>query len=154
VEPGRYGFNSVWTRFEIRLCVTAFPECIPHSKLFLTISTRVDLHLIPDSPALTLVDPQRQTSKKACETGSSPCWTVSNRSDSYRAVLTLFIFRWPTFKSAYTKTVSSRFYPDCMQITIYSGTIPADFHLHQIRFVTRLYVTVALQLGLRKPFSW
>ena len=22
VEPGRYGFNSVWTRFEIRLFVT------------------------------------------------------------------------------------------------------------------------------------
>jgi hypothetical protein len=22
VEPGQYGFNSVWTRFEIRLCVT------------------------------------------------------------------------------------------------------------------------------------
>ena len=34
VEPGRYGFNSVWTRFEIRMCVTAFPECKPHSKLF------------------------------------------------------------------------------------------------------------------------
>jgi hypothetical protein len=104
-EPGRYGFNSVWTRFEIRLCVTAFPECIPHSKLFWPVSTRVDLHLIPDSPAPTLVDPQRQTSKKVCETGSSPCWTVSNRSDSYRPVLALFIFRWPTFKP-YTKTVS------------------------------------------------
>jgi hypothetical protein len=22
VEPGRYGFNSIWTRFEIRLFVT------------------------------------------------------------------------------------------------------------------------------------
>jgi hypothetical protein len=33
-EPGRYRFNSVWTRFEVRLCVTAFPECRPHSKLF------------------------------------------------------------------------------------------------------------------------
>jgi hypothetical protein len=51
----------------------------------------------------------------------------------------------------YTKTVSSRFYPDRMQIIIYSGTIPADFHLHQIRFVTRLCVTVlTVALGNKK----
>jgi hypothetical protein len=61
VEPRLYGFNSVWTRLEIRLCVTAFPECRPQSKLFWPVSTRVDLRLIPDSPAPTPVDPQRQT---------------------------------------------------------------------------------------------
>jgi hypothetical protein len=44
-----------------------------------------------------------------------------------------------------TKTVSSRFYPARMQITIYSWTIPAHFHLHQIQFVTRLCVNVALE---------
>ena len=30
-----------------------------------------------------------------------------------------------------------------MQIIINSGTIPAHFYLHQIRFVTRLCVSVA-----------
>jgi hypothetical protein len=56
----------------------------------------------------------------------------------------------------YTKTVSSRFYPDRMQITIYSGTIPAHFHLLQIRFVTRLSVTeaVARVLPLRYGNRW
>jgi hypothetical protein len=39
--------------------------------------------------------------------------------------------------------VSSRFYPDHMQITIYSRTIPEHFRPHHIRFVTRLCVTVA-----------
>jgi hypothetical protein len=47
-EPGRYGFNSVRTWFEIRLCVTAFPDCGPHSILFWPVWTRVDLHLILD----------------------------------------------------------------------------------------------------------
>jgi hypothetical protein len=105
METGRYGFTSVWTRFEIRLCVTAFPECIPYSKLFWPVSTRVELHLISWFTRTDLVDPQRQTSKTACETGSSPCWPVSNRSDSYRAVLALFIFRWPAFKSLYKNRI-------------------------------------------------
>jgi hypothetical protein len=49
-EPGRYrnGFNSVWTRFKIRLCVTAFPERRPYSKLFWPVLARVDQHLNPD----------------------------------------------------------------------------------------------------------
>jgi hypothetical protein len=75
VEPGRYGFNSVWTRFEIRLCVTAFTECRPHSKVFWAVSTRVDLHLIPDSPAPTLVDPQRQTIKESLWNWVKPVFT-------------------------------------------------------------------------------
>jgi hypothetical protein len=41
-----------------------------------------------------------------------------------------------------------------MQITIYSGTVPAHFHPHQIWFVTRLCVTVEAEVflieGIRK----
>jgi hypothetical protein len=107
VETGRYLFNSVWTRFEIRLCVTAFPECRPHSKLFWPVSARVDLHLIPDSPVIhrPLSTRSSKDKRKACETGSSPCWPVSNLSDSYRPVLALFIFWWPTFKSVYKNRI-------------------------------------------------
>jgi hypothetical protein len=49
VEPGQNGFNSVWTRFEIRPCVTVFLEYRPHSKLFWSVLTCLDLHLIPVS---------------------------------------------------------------------------------------------------------
>jgi hypothetical protein len=40
-DPGWYGFNSVWTRLEIRLCVTAFTECRPHSKMFWPVWTSI-----------------------------------------------------------------------------------------------------------------
>jgi hypothetical protein len=67
------------------------------------------------------------------------CWPVSNCSVPYLP----FSYSGDQLLNQYTKTVYSRFYPECMQITIHSETIPANFHPHQIRFVTRLCVTVA-----------
>jgi hypothetical protein len=65
MEPGRYGFNSVWTRFEIRLCVTAFPECRPHSKLFWPVWTCIQFLLHLHRPLSTRSGKYK---RKACET--------------------------------------------------------------------------------------
>jgi hypothetical protein len=68
-----------------------------------------------------------------------PFRTAATPTDPYSP----FSYSGDQLLNPYTETVSSRFYPDRMQIIIYSGTILVHFHLHQIRFVTRLCVTVA-----------
>jgi hypothetical protein len=126
VEPGRYEFNSVWTRFEIQQCVIAFPKCRPHSKLFWPVSTNVKQHLQCNSwltrtdPCLPVAANIKEKLVKLGQTRVDPFRTAATPTDPYLP----FSYSGDQLLNPYTKTVSSRFYPDRMQINIYmySGT--------------------------------
>jgi hypothetical protein len=93
----------------------------------------------PHRPLSTRSGKHQRKLVKLGQARVDPFRTAATPTDPYSP----FSYSGDQLLNPYTKTVSSRFYPDRMQITIYSGTIPVHFHLHQIRFVTRLCVTVA-----------
>jgi hypothetical protein len=77
---------------------------------------------------------------KLGQTLFDPFWTAATPTDMYLP----FSYSGYQILNPYTDVVSSRFYPDRMQITIYSGTTTAHFNSHQIQFVTRLCASVAV----------
>jgi hypothetical protein len=103
VEPDRYGFNSVWTRLKIRLCVIVVPECRPHSKLF-----------DPCGPAFNswLINPHQTVSTCSGKYKRKSLWhpfqLALTRFDPQRLLPTCtcpFHFPWTNVKSVYQNRI-------------------------------------------------
>jgi hypothetical protein len=148
-DAGLYGWNRVdtvllpygpgsksgcvWLNFRnsdlIVNCLTRFSPCGPASNSWFT-------HTEPCQPAAANI---KEKLVKLDQAFVDTFRTAATPTDPY----TPFSYSGNQPLNPYTKSVFSRFYPDRRQITIYSWTISAYFHLHQIWFVTRLCVTVA-----------
>jgi hypothetical protein len=96
VEPCRYGL----------IRNPAVCDCIPGMQTsLLTVFTHFDPCGRASNSWFTRTGPCRPAAANIKEKLVKPCWPVSNCSDSYRPVLTLFIFRWLTFKSVYKNCI-------------------------------------------------